>query len=77
MTVNLRPSWEGIGTGVIVVLLVLIFGGGIVRQVLRRRRGRGAATDVAENDPDADPAPDAARATDADPAPDAAARDRG
>jgi hypothetical protein len=60
MTVNLRPSWEGIGTGVIVVLLVLIFGGGIVRQVLRRRRGRGAATDVAENDPDADPAPDAA-----------------
>lgn len=37
---DLRPSWEGIGTAIILVLLVLVFGGGIVRQVLRRRRQR-------------------------------------
>lgn len=37
---DLRPSWEGIGTAIILALLLLVFGGGIVRQVLRRRRQR-------------------------------------
>jgi hypothetical protein len=40
ITADLRPSWESIGTAIILVLLVLIFGGGITRQVLRRRRQR-------------------------------------
>ena len=38
--VDLRPSWEGIGTGIIAAILFLLFGGGIVRQVLKRRRAR-------------------------------------
>jgi flagellar biosynthesis/type III secretory pathway M-ring protein FliF/YscJ len=50
--VDLRPSWEGIGTAIAAVLLLLIFGGGIVRQVLRRRRRR------AEPDADAAAGPD-------------------
>jgi hypothetical protein len=54
ITVDLRPSWEGIGTAVIVVVVVLVFGGGIVRQVLKRRRARRereADADTADEDP--------------------------
>ncbi|WP_344200516.1 DUF6049 family protein [Pseudolysinimonas kribbensis] len=74
MTVNLRPSWEGIGTGVIVVLLALVFGGGIVRQVLRRRRNRAASVDNDDKAP-GDDDPGDGPATDA--APDAAPHDPG
>jgi hypothetical protein len=51
ITVDLRPSWEGIGTAIILVLLVLIFGGGITRQVLRRRRQRRERAAAAATDP--------------------------
>jgi hypothetical protein len=58
--VNLRPSWEGIGTGIIAALFILIFGAGITRQVLKRRRGRrdreaatGTGTDVGAGTGDA------------------------
>lgn len=36
--VDLQPGWESVGTTVIVVLLVLVFGGGIARNILKRRR---------------------------------------
>jgi len=57
LTVDMRPSYEGIGTGIVITLLVLIFGGGIVRQVLRRRRAR-TAREAAASDAVADPATD-------------------
>ena len=43
ITVDLRPSWESIGTAIIVAVVVLVFGGGIVRQVLKRRKARREA----------------------------------
>ncbi|MGN6327125.1 DUF6049 family protein [Pseudolysinimonas sp.] len=52
--VDLRPSWEGLGTGIIGAILILLFGGGITRQVLKRRRARRAREE---------PASDGARAT--------------
>ncbi len=42
VTVDMRPSWEGIGTGIVVIVLVLVFGGGVVRQILRKRKRRWA-----------------------------------
>ncbi len=42
VTVDVHADWEGIGALIIGVLLVLLFGFGIVRNVLRRRRERGA-----------------------------------
>jgi len=53
LEVDLRPSWEGIGTGIIAVIVVLLFGAGIVRQVLKRRRAkreREAAADGGAGD---------------------------
>ena len=78
LEVNLRPSWEGIGTGIFAAVVVLLFGGGIVRQVLKRRRARRAgeaegataagATASAGATP-ADPAPAAETDPDATPDP--------
>lgn len=40
VSVDLHPGWESIGTTIVVALLVLIFGGGIARNIIKRRKGR-------------------------------------
>lgn len=40
----LQAGWETVGTVVAAILIVLVFGGGIVRNVLKRRRSRRTAT---------------------------------
>lgn len=45
--VDLQPGWESIGTTIIVILLVLIFGGGITRNLLKRRKAKMAAAGTA------------------------------
>ncbi len=47
VTIDLQPGWEGVGTTVIVVLLVLIFGGGIARNIYKRRPARKPPADAA------------------------------
>lgn len=44
VSVDLHPGWESVGTTIVVGLLVLIFGGGIVRNILKRRTARRAKT---------------------------------
>lgn len=44
--VDLQPGWETVGTAVIVALLVLIFGGGITRNILKRRAARRGVPSV-------------------------------
>ena len=46
VSVDLQPGWESVGTTVIVILLVLVFGGGIARNIYKRRRARSAAVDA-------------------------------
>jgi hypothetical protein len=41
--VDLQPGWENVGTAVIVALLVLVFGGGIARNIVKRRAQREPA----------------------------------
>ncbi len=40
VNVDLHPGWESVGTTIVVALLVLIFGGGIARNILKRRTAR-------------------------------------
>ena len=40
VSVDLHPGWESVGTAIVVTLLVLIFGGGIARNILKRRAAR-------------------------------------
>jgi hypothetical protein len=42
VSVDLHPGWESVGTAIVVTLLVLIFGGGIARNILKRRAARRA-----------------------------------
>lgn len=42
VSVDLHPGWESVGTAIVITLLVLIFGGGIARNILKRRAGRRA-----------------------------------
>ncbi len=43
VNVDLQPGWESVGTTVIVILLVLVFGGGIARNIYKRRAARREA----------------------------------
>lgn len=43
VNVDLQPGWESVGTTVIVILLVLVFGGGIGRNIYKRRVARREA----------------------------------
>jgi hypothetical protein len=47
VSIDLQPGWESVGTTVIVALLVLIFGGGIARNVYKRRKARVSPADAA------------------------------
>jgi len=47
VNIDLQPGWEGVGTTVIVVLLVLIFGGGIARNIYKRRKAKRTAAEPA------------------------------
>ncbi len=42
VSVDLHPGWESVGTAVVVTVLVLVFGGGIARNILKRRASRRA-----------------------------------
>jgi hypothetical protein len=42
VSVDLHPGWESVGTTIVVTLLVLIFGGGIARNIVKRRATRRA-----------------------------------
>jgi hypothetical protein len=53
VSVDLHPGWESVGTAIVVTLLVLIFGGGIVRNILKRRATRGAPADAPADAADA------------------------
>jgi hypothetical protein len=46
VNVDLHPGWEGVGTTIVVTLLVLIFGGGIARNIVKRRAARRAKAGV-------------------------------
>ena len=50
VSVDLHPGWEGVGTSIVAALLIVIFGGGIVRNIVKRRAARRARGDA---DPDA------------------------
>jgi hypothetical protein len=43
VSVDLHPGWESVGTTIVVALLVLVFGGGIARNIVKRRAARRAA----------------------------------
>jgi len=43
VSVDLHPGWESVGTAIVIGLLVLIFGGGITRNIVKRRAARRAA----------------------------------
>ena len=43
VSVDLHPGWESVGTAIVIALLVLIFGGGITRNIVKRRAARRAA----------------------------------
>lgn len=43
ITVNVQAGWEGPIVGIIAAVLVLVFAGGLVRNILRRRRERADA----------------------------------
>ncbi len=40
VSVDLHPGWESVGTAIVVTLLVLIFGGGIARNIWKRRAAK-------------------------------------
>lgn len=42
VSVDLHPGWESVGTAIAIALLVLIFGGGIARNIVKRRAARRA-----------------------------------
>jgi len=42
VSVDLHPGWESVGTALAIALLVLIFGGGIARNIVKRRAARRA-----------------------------------
>lgn len=44
VSVDLHPGWESVGTSIVIVLLVLIFGGGITRNIVKRRAARRAGS---------------------------------
>jgi hypothetical protein len=44
VSIDLHPGWESVGTAIVVTLLVLIFGGGIARNIVKRRAARRKAT---------------------------------
>ncbi len=44
VNVDLHPGWEGLGAALVVALLVLVFGGGIARNILKRRAARRTAS---------------------------------
>jgi hypothetical protein len=44
LKVIVRAGWETAGTLIVVILVVLVFGGGLVRNFLKRRAGRRAVT---------------------------------
>ena len=48
VSVDLHPGWESVGTAIVVTLLVLIFGGGIARNIIKRRAARRAPVDAPE-----------------------------
>ena len=54
VSVDLHPGWESVGTAIVVTLLVLIFGGGIVRNILKRRATRRAPADAAATEASGD-----------------------
>ncbi len=45
VSIDLHPGWESVGTAIVVTLLVLIFGGGIARNIIKRRAARRAPAD--------------------------------
>ncbi|WP_185275656.1 DUF6049 family protein [Leifsonia shinshuensis] len=77
VTVDVHADWEGIGALIFGGLLVLLFGFGIVRNILRRRKGPdGAAAEeaaaeeaAAEEAADAEDAPEAAPEASPEPSP--------
>ena len=50
VSVDLHPGWESVGTAVAIALLVLIFGGGITRNIVKRRAARHAEPAQAARD---------------------------
>jgi uncharacterized protein DUF6049 len=50
VSVDLHPGWESVGTAIVVTLLVLIFGGGIARNIVKRRAARRAEPAEAPGD---------------------------
>jgi hypothetical protein len=50
VSVDLHPGWESVGTTIVVALLVLIFGGGIARNIVKRRAARRAQAADASGD---------------------------
>ena len=42
VSVDLHPGWESVGTAIVIALLVLIFGGGLARNIVKRRAARRA-----------------------------------
>lgn len=50
VNVDLHPGWESVGTTIVVALLVLIFGGGIARNIVKRRAARRQASAEAAGD---------------------------
>ncbi|HEY4153725.1 MAG TPA: DUF6049 family protein [Pseudolysinimonas sp.] len=50
VSIDLHPGWESVGTAIVVTLLVLIFGGGIARNIVKRRAARRKANLGAPSD---------------------------
>ena len=50
VNVDLHPGWESVGTAIVIALLVLVFGGGITRNILKRRAARRAAPRAADRE---------------------------
>jgi hypothetical protein len=40
VSVDLHPGWESVGTAIVIGLLVLVFGGGIARNIVKRRAAK-------------------------------------
>ena len=54
VSVDLHPGWESVGTAIVIALLVLIFGGGITRNIVKRRAARRAESPAESADAVAD-----------------------
>ena len=61
VNVDLQPGWESVGTTVIVILLVLVFGGGIARNIYKRRVARRAPLDQGSTETSAEHPSETAR----------------